>query len=66
MSVKVSWEDNEEELKLREDDRVRDIFDKIDVNPETVIVEKDEEVVSLEEKLEGDDKIRLINVVSGG
>ncbi len=38
----------------------------VDVNPETVIVEKDGELVSLDEILKDGDKLELINVVSGG
>lgn len=66
MPVKVSWEDEEKSLDVRQGSKVEDVFERIDVNPETVIVEMNGEVVSLEEELCGDEDLRLINVVSGG
>lgn len=66
MLVKVSWEDGEENLEMEEGAIVEDVFGRIQVNPETVIVELDGQVVSLDEELDDGDGIRLLNVVSGG
>ena len=45
---------------------VRNVFEKMDVNPETVIVKKGGEIILEEEKLKDGDKLELIRVVSGG
>ncbi len=66
MSVEISWNNSKKSIDVEEGATVQDIFEEIDVNPETVIIELDERVVSLEEELNGDEDIRLINVVSGG
>ncbi len=45
---------------------VEGVLDRIGVNPETVIVEMEDEIVSLGKAVVDGDKLNLINVVSGG
>ena len=38
----------------------------MDVNPVTVIVSRDDNIITEDEKVNDSDKIRLISVISGG
>jgi len=45
---------------------VLELLDKLKINPETVIVTKNNELVNQEEKLNDKDDIKILSVVSGG
>lgn len=45
---------------------IREILQKLKVNPTTVIVVKDNEVITEEAKLKENDRIKLLSVISGG
>lgn len=45
---------------------VRDILKRLDINPTTVIVTKNNELVTEDEKLKPKDEIRILSVISGG
>jgi len=66
MKVKVDHEDVESKVEVKEGTRVEKVLEKVNINPETVIVEMEGKIVSLEEELEGGEKLKLVNVVSGG
>jgi sulfur carrier protein len=46
--------------------RIRDLLNSLGLNPETVIVVKNGEVVSEEERCGSDDELKLLSVISGG
>jgi len=43
-----------------------DLFSKLDVNPETVIISRNNELVIDDVELNEDDEIKLLSVISGG
>ncbi len=45
---------------------VLEILSKLKINPTTVIVTKNDELVTEEEKITDKDKIKLLSVISGG
>ena len=45
---------------------IPEILEKLDINPQTVIVVKNDELVTEDETLEEKDKIKLLSVISGG
>ena len=47
-------------------DNVQEALKKLNINPTTVIVIKNNELVTLDSKLSSKDKIRIIPVISGG
>lgn len=47
-------------------DNVQLVLKRLNINPTTVIVIKNNELVTLDEKLSSKDKIRIIPVISGG
>ncbi len=46
--------------------RIRDLLDRLGVNPDTVVVVKNGEVVTEEDACTDDDELKLLSVVSGG
>jgi sulfur carrier protein ThiS len=63
MKIKLGKEIKEIDKKL---ERVVDIFKELNLNPEEYIVIRNGEVLTEDEKLEENDKIELIRVISGG
>ncbi len=59
-------ENREKTIELGADSSVKDLLEKIKVNPVTVIVSRDNNILTEDEKLNDKDKIRLISVISGG
>ena len=45
---------------------VSDLLRQLKVNPETILVTKNSEVVTEDEHLNDNDKLELLNVISGG
>ena len=53
-------------LEIEFNGKVKEILMKLEINPETVIVVKDDELVTEEDFLEDSDEIKIMSVVSGG
>lgn len=66
MKIKIKNEDGIETLEVDADATVSEALSKIDINEETVIVERDGKIISSVEKLKDKDTLELISVVSGG
>tara|TARA_Y100000310_G_scaffold315021_1_gene365100 strand:- start:52 stop:258 length:207 start_codon:yes stop_codon:yes gene_type:complete len=68
MKIKVFYdkENKETEIELENNSNVKDLLSKMDINPETVIVSKNNNIILKEEKLQDKDDIKLISVISGG
>ncbi|KXB07015.1 hypothetical protein AKJ51_02250 [candidate division MSBL1 archaeon SCGC-AAA382A20] len=66
MKVKIKRKDANHRMDLEDGSRVKDALDSVEINKETVIVEREGEIVSMEEELVDGDELKLINVVSGG
>jgi len=47
-------------------DNIQEALKKLNINPTTVIVTKNNELVTIDSKLSSKDKIRIIPVISGG
>ena len=68
MNVKVVYdrEKKEKNLEIDSNATVKDLLAKMDINPVTVIVSKNNDVILEDEKLEDNDDIKIISVISGG
>ncbi|MFB6216695.1 MAG: MoaD/ThiS family protein, partial [Candidatus Aenigmatarchaeota archaeon] len=64
MKVDVEHGDEKTEVELDGKSTVEDALKGLDINSETVIVEKDGNMVSRKEELEAGDEIKLIDIVS--
>jgi len=59
-------ENKEKIVELDENSSIKDLLKKMSINPVTVIVSKDDNIILENEKLNDKDKIKLISVISGG
>jgi sulfur carrier protein len=68
MQIQIFLDRKKEEktVEVDENTSVKDLLTKINVNPVTVIVSKDNNILTEDEKLNDNDKIKLISVISGG
>jgi sulfur carrier protein len=53
-------------IKLRFEGKVSLLLSKLKINPETVIVVKNDELITEDDSLLDKDKIKLVSVISGG
>ncbi len=54
------------EYKEIEASTVKELLTKLKVNPSTIIVTKNNELVTEDEKISSKDEIKLLSVISGG
>ena len=67
MNIEVYFEREQTKKKIEfSGTTVDDLLKQLNVNPETVLVTKNEEVVTEDEKLSDNDSLELLNVISGG
>ena len=45
---------------------VADLLKELKINPETVLVTRESEVITEDEKISADDKLEILSVISGG
>ena len=63
MEIYIDFKDKKSNVKAK---TVKELLEKLKINPVTVIVTKGEEVVVEDSAIKKSDKIKIISVVSGG
>ena len=66
INVFFDRENKEQSIQLDENSSVKDLLNKMNINPVTVIVSKDNNIILGEENLNDNDKLQIISVISGG
>ena len=66
INVFFDRENKEKTIELDINTSVKDLLTKMDINPVTVIVSRDSNIITEDEKINDNDKIKLISVISGG
>ncbi|MEK6983773.1 MAG: MoaD/ThiS family protein [Nanoarchaeota archaeon] len=66
VNVFIDREDKNTTLELGRNSLVTDLLKKLDINPITVIVSRKNELILEDEKLNDNDEIRILSVISGG
>ena len=66
INVFFDRENKEKTIDLDVNSSVKDLLSKMNINPVTVIVSKDNNIIMENEKINDKDKIKLISVISGG
>ena len=66
INVFIDKENKDISLILENDSKVKDILKKLKINPVTVIVSRNNELIMEDEKLNNNDRIRILSVISGG
>ena len=68
MKLKVFYdkENSEKTMELGNNTTVKDLLKKMNINPVTVIVSKNNDIILEDEELNEKDDIKIISVISGG
>ena len=66
ISVFFDRENMEKTIEIGKNSSVKDLLANMKINPVTVIVSRDNNIITEDEKVNDNDKIRLISVISGG
>ena len=62
----IDRENKNAELELENNSQVIDLLKKLNINPVTVIVSRNNELILEDEKLKNKDEIKILSVISGG
>ena len=66
ISVFIDRENSSRDVVLEDNTKVSDLLKKLNLNPITVIVSKNGELVMESEKINENDSIKIFSVISGG
>ena len=66
VNVFIDRENKNAKLGLDNNSQVIDLLNKLKINPVTVIVSRNNELILEDEKLNNNDEIRILSVISGG
>jgi sulfur carrier protein len=64
--MKVKLRNPDRELEIAGDRRVRDVLSELGIDADTVLVIRDRELITREERLGDGDRIEIRPVISGG
>lgn len=57
----------EETVDADPGDTVQDVLHRLEINPQTVLVERDGQIITTADEIDEDDEaLRVLNVISGG
>ncbi len=63
INVFIERENKEEIVDVKS---IPEIFNKLKINPQTVLIVKNDELIMEDDELKNNDKIKLLSVISGG
>jgi thiamine biosynthesis protein ThiS len=66
VNVFVDKENKNVKIDLNKDSSVADLLQSLKINPVTVIVSRNNELILEDEKLNNNDEIKILSVISGG
>lgn len=66
VNVFIDRENKNTKLELGDNPIVADLLKKLGINPITVIVSRNNELILEDEKLKNNDEIKILSVISGG
>ena len=66
IGIFIDKENKNINVELNDNAIVLDLLKKLDINPVTVIVSRNSELILEDEKLNNNDKIKILSVISGG
>ena len=66
VEIFIDRENKNQTLELGNNSTIADLLKKLHINPVTVIVSRNNVIILEDEKLNGNDKIKILSVISGG
>ena len=64
--MQIKNEKNNSTEKISFSGSVKELLEKLNINPETVLVVRNNEVITEDENLDDDDSLEILSVISGG
>ena len=64
--MKVFIERKNKQIEVKFSGKVSDLLEKIEINPETVLVVRKNEMLTPDRNVKDEDEIKLLSVISGG
>lgn len=64
--MEVFTERNKEKKQIKFNGTAKALLEKLKINPEEVLVTKNQKIITLDTKLEDKDKVKILSVISGG
>ena len=64
--MKIFIERSNQETEIRFEGTIRELLKHIHINPETVLVSRNDELLTDHDVVSSDDTIKILSVVSGG
>ena len=66
INVFVDKNNKNSKFELNDSSKVADLLKELNINPVTVIVSRNNELILEDEKLDDNDEIKILSVISGG
>ena len=66
IKIFVDRDNTNKTVELDSEASVMDLLEKLDINPVTVIISRNNELILEDEKLNDEDEIKILSVISGG
>ena len=66
ISLFIDRENKNKTVQLTGNSKVSDLLKELNINPVTVIVSRNSELILEDEKLNDNDEIKILSVISGG
>ena len=66
IKIYIDRENRNESIELGNNLKVKNLLEKLKINPVTVIVTRNNELILEDEKLDDNDEIKILSVISGG
>ena len=66
VNIFVDRENKHTNLELGSNSKVADLLKELNINPVTVIVSRNNELILEDEELKNNDEIKILSVISGG
>lgn len=70
MNIKIIRDDLEKEeekqLKVEDGADIKDVLEKIDVEPQEVLVSRDNTILTEKHEVEEEDELKVMDVIAGG
>ena len=66
VNIFIDRENKNTKLELNNNSIVADLLNKLNINPVSVIISRNNELILEDEKLNNNDEIKILSVISGG
>ena len=64
--MKIYLEKQNKKIQKEFTGTAKELIKALKINPETIIITKNNKLITLDEKIKNDDEIRILSVISGG